>query len=419
MTADARTADPASGRRLRAAALSLRPAGRLPAGPRRFAGAGGLVDCSIGTPCDPPPAAVLAAMASSGTERGYPTSPGRRPTGAAAAGWLDRRFGVAVDPEPRSAACVGTKEFVASAAQYLRLRTPDRDTVLYPGGRPTRPTPWAPAGRLPAGAGARAAGGRAWTSAPSTAADPTGPCCCGPTRPSNPTGALTDLGRGGRVGTGPRRPGLLRRVLRRVHLGRCRPRTVLERAWTAWWRSTRCPSGPTWPASGRLLRRGPRPGRLLLEVRSTPGSWSRARCRPAAAVALGRRRPRGGPAAAVPRAADFLAGVLTSGRAAGRRCRPGGSTCGCRYPSGFCRGAAWALTEGPGRRGRAAGQPRGLYGPTGPATSGWPWSSPWTGSSWWPTDWPAGVGPDRVARPARRQRRPRVLGDHGALRPQR
>jgi aspartate/methionine/tyrosine aminotransferase len=27
---------------------------------------------------------------------------------------------------------VGTKEFVASTAQYLRLRTPDRDTVLYP-----------------------------------------------------------------------------------------------------------------------------------------------------------------------------------------------------------------------------------------------------------------------------------------------
>ena len=27
---------------------------------------------------------------------------------------------------------MGTKEFVASTAQYLRLRTPDRDTVLYP-----------------------------------------------------------------------------------------------------------------------------------------------------------------------------------------------------------------------------------------------------------------------------------------------
>jgi aspartate/methionine/tyrosine aminotransferase len=29
-------------------------------------------------------------------------------------------------------ACVGTKEFVASVPQYLKLRTPDRDTILYP-----------------------------------------------------------------------------------------------------------------------------------------------------------------------------------------------------------------------------------------------------------------------------------------------
>src|SRR5205814_7019771 len=30
------------------------------------------------------------------------------------------------------AACVGTKEFVASLPRYLRLRDPSRDTVLYP-----------------------------------------------------------------------------------------------------------------------------------------------------------------------------------------------------------------------------------------------------------------------------------------------
>ena len=97
-----------------------------------FAGSGGLVDCSIGTPCDAPPDAVLAAMATSGTERGYPTSPGSPAYRQAAAGWLARRFGVTVDPDGEVAACVGTKEFVATAAQFLRLRTPDRDTVLYP-----------------------------------------------------------------------------------------------------------------------------------------------------------------------------------------------------------------------------------------------------------------------------------------------
>ncbi len=98
----------------------------------RFADRGGLVDCSIGTPCDPPPDAVLAAMASSGTERGYPTSPGSPAFRAAASGWLRRRFGVEVDPDGELAACVGTKEFVATTAQFLRLRRPDRDTVLYP-----------------------------------------------------------------------------------------------------------------------------------------------------------------------------------------------------------------------------------------------------------------------------------------------
>jgi succinyldiaminopimelate transaminase len=98
----------------------------------RFADAGGLVDCSIGTPCDPPPAAVLEAMASSGTERGYPTSPGSPEYRGAAAGWLGRRFGVDIDPDGQLAACVGTKEFVATTAHLLRLRTPERDTVLSP-----------------------------------------------------------------------------------------------------------------------------------------------------------------------------------------------------------------------------------------------------------------------------------------------
>ena len=35
---------------------------------------GGCVDLSIGTPCDPPPADVIAALAQSNSERGYPAS---------------------------------------------------------------------------------------------------------------------------------------------------------------------------------------------------------------------------------------------------------------------------------------------------------------------------------------------------------
>ncbi|MGO9028463.1 MAG: aminotransferase class I/II-fold pyridoxal phosphate-dependent enzyme [Acidimicrobiales bacterium] len=152
-----------------------------------------LVDCSVGTPCDPPPAAVVEAMASSGTERGYPASIGSAAYRRAAAGWLARRFGVAVDPDTEVAACVGTKELVASTAQYLRLRNPGRDTVLYPavsyptyamgamlGGCRAVPVDELPGGGLDLGSIDPGDAERAllvWTNTP-----------------SNPTGQLTDMG---------------------------------------------------------------------------------------------------------------------------------------------------------------------------------------------------------------------------------
>jgi succinyldiaminopimelate transaminase len=93
---------------------------------------GGAVDLSIGTPCDPPPPDVLAALAAGDTARGYPPSIGTRAFRAAAAEWVKRRLGASVDSATEVAACVGTKEFVASVPQYLRLRDPSRDVVLYP-----------------------------------------------------------------------------------------------------------------------------------------------------------------------------------------------------------------------------------------------------------------------------------------------
>ena len=92
---------------------------------------GGMVDCSIGTPCDPPAAAVIAALGASGTERGYPTSQGSAVFREAAQGWLARRFDVAVGSDD-IAGCVGTKEMVASTAHYLSLRDPSRTVVLFP-----------------------------------------------------------------------------------------------------------------------------------------------------------------------------------------------------------------------------------------------------------------------------------------------
>lgn len=92
---------------------------------------GGLVDLSIGTPCDPPPRAVIEALSGSGSERGYPASIGSEALRRSIARWMARRFAVDV-PVSRIAACIGTKEFVATTPQYMKLRRPNRDTVIYP-----------------------------------------------------------------------------------------------------------------------------------------------------------------------------------------------------------------------------------------------------------------------------------------------
>jgi succinyldiaminopimelate transaminase len=92
---------------------------------------GGAVDLSVGTPGDPPPPAVVAALGGSGSERGYPPSVGTPALRQAAVAWMARRLGVEV-PLEAVAACVGTKELVATTPQWLRLRDPSKDTVLYP-----------------------------------------------------------------------------------------------------------------------------------------------------------------------------------------------------------------------------------------------------------------------------------------------
>jgi succinyldiaminopimelate transaminase len=146
---------------------------------------GGAIDLSIGTPCDSPPAEVIAALADAGRAKGYPPSIGSVPLRAAAARWISRRLGAEVDPATQIAACVGTKEFVASTPQYLKLRTPDKDTVLYPAiSYPTYAM------------GAVLAGLRA---VPYTSLDAIEPAdaeralCVWVNSPGNPTGELADL----------------------------------------------------------------------------------------------------------------------------------------------------------------------------------------------------------------------------------
>jgi succinyldiaminopimelate transaminase len=146
--------------------------------------AGGAVDLSIGTPCDPPPDAVIDALASSGAERGYPPSVGTPAFRESAAAWLGRRFGTVVEPA-QVAACVGTKELVAGVPQWLRLRSPERDTVLYP--HISYPT-YAMGAVL---AGCRPVPYRAFDAiSPEDAARA---LCLWVNSPGNPTGELTDL----------------------------------------------------------------------------------------------------------------------------------------------------------------------------------------------------------------------------------
>ncbi|HEV2427023.1 MAG TPA: aminotransferase class I/II-fold pyridoxal phosphate-dependent enzyme, partial [Acidimicrobiales bacterium] len=139
---------------------------------------------------DPPPPVVVEALARAAGLRGYPPSAGTPELREAAAGWLARRLSVEV-PASDVAACVGTKEFVASLAHYLSLRDPTRDTVLYPAvsyptyamgaalaGLRAVPVPWGDAGLDLAAVGEDDAR-RAlllWVNSP-----------------SNPTGALDDL----------------------------------------------------------------------------------------------------------------------------------------------------------------------------------------------------------------------------------
>ena len=152
---------------------------------------GGVVDLSIGTPCDPPPPSVIEALGHSNAERGYPASIGSEPLRAAISGWLDRRFGVDV-PLAQIAACVGTKEFVATTPQYLKLRTPSRDTVLYPAvAYPTYEMGAILAGCRPVAVPAHADG--SINLGAIDPADAARALMLWVNSPSNPTGALSDL----------------------------------------------------------------------------------------------------------------------------------------------------------------------------------------------------------------------------------
>ena len=140
MTAGSTTARPVPGARVPGASgpAASGPAARLPAFPwDSLAGAtalagshpDGIVDLSIGTPVDPVPEVVQAALRAAANSPGYPQTAGTPALRQAAAGWLARRHGVSVDPAT-VLPVVGTKEFIAWLPTLLGCGT--GDIVVYP-----------------------------------------------------------------------------------------------------------------------------------------------------------------------------------------------------------------------------------------------------------------------------------------------
>jgi len=87
------------------------------------------VDLSIGTPVDPVPPVVRAALAEAADAPGYPVTQGTTRLREAAAGWLARRHAVPADPSA-VLPVIGTKEFIAGLPALLGCGP--GDTVVHP-----------------------------------------------------------------------------------------------------------------------------------------------------------------------------------------------------------------------------------------------------------------------------------------------
>jgi succinyldiaminopimelate transaminase len=89
-----------------------------PYGETARAHADGIVDLSIGTPVDPTPEVVQAALRAGSDAPGYPVTVGTPALRAAITGWVRRRLGATVS-EAEVVPSIGSKELVALLAQLL------------------------------------------------------------------------------------------------------------------------------------------------------------------------------------------------------------------------------------------------------------------------------------------------------------
>ncbi len=96
--------------------------------------AGGIVDLSVGTPVDPVPTVVQAALAATTNTPGYPATYGTPLLRQSASGWLRRRLAVDIDPA-HVLPVLGAKEAVAWLPTLLGLGAGDQvgiPALAYP-----------------------------------------------------------------------------------------------------------------------------------------------------------------------------------------------------------------------------------------------------------------------------------------------
>jgi succinyldiaminopimelate transaminase len=136
---------------------------------------GGIVDLSIGTPVDPTPAVVQAALAAAADAPGYPLTIGSPALREALVSWSRRRLGADV-AEVHVVPSIGSKEMVALLPSLLGLR--DVKVAIPALAYPTYD------------AGARLAGCEPVVTDDPTSLDPEGIGLVWVNSPSNPTGEV-------------------------------------------------------------------------------------------------------------------------------------------------------------------------------------------------------------------------------------
>jgi succinyldiaminopimelate transaminase len=137
----------------------------------------GIVDLSVGTPVDPTPSVIQAALSAAADAPGYPLTIGRTETRQAAVDWLDRRHGVRGLGLDGVLPVIGSKELIASLPGHLGIGP--GDLVVHPAlAYPTYEV------------GAALCGARPMATDSLTALGPEVPALLWLNSPSNPTGRV-------------------------------------------------------------------------------------------------------------------------------------------------------------------------------------------------------------------------------------